>query len=79
MIRGYGTSEGKPTVLLGIDPENFDRLREGQPIRVNLRHLNPDGEPVEALPDLDVAIFFAGTDEVTMIERLFGNIIQRPL
>jgi hypothetical protein len=61
--------EGKSIVLLGLEPQNMDRLREGQPVRVNLRHLNPGGAPVEELPDIDVVIFFAGKEEVNALKK----------
>jgi len=70
MIRALLTQkDGKPLVLLGLEPVNLNRLREGQPIKVNLRQLDPDGPPTD-LPDIDVAVFFAGGDELRMLEDL---------
>jgi hypothetical protein len=47
--------EGIPTVLFGLDAQNIARLQEGQPILVNLKHLDPDGPDTE-LPDINIAI-----------------------
>jgi hypothetical protein len=44
-----------PTVLLGLGAENLARLKEGKPVLVNLRHLDPDG-PDTQLPDINIAI-----------------------
>lgn len=74
MMRFAGrTNEGKPFVVLGLDPQNMDRLREGQPIAVNLRKLDPDGEPIEELPDLDLMIVFAGKDEMAWLRAKFST------
>lgn len=74
MIRTAGQqANGTPFVMLGLEPANMDRLREGQPIRVNLRHLDPDGPPVEQLPDLEVVIFFAGTDEKQALQKMIED------
>ena len=71
MIRALGNGDGRPLVLLGLEPQNLDRLREGQPIRVNLRRLNPEG-PDTDLPDIDVVVFFAGADEIEALKRAAG-------
>lgn len=44
-----------PTVLLGLGKENMARLHEGQPVLVNLKHLDPVG-PDTALPDINIVI-----------------------
>jgi hypothetical protein len=43
-------------VVLGLEPVNIARLEDGEPIRVNLRHLDPRGPEVPELPDLDIVI-----------------------
>ena len=71
MIRSAGQGkDGTPFVMLGLDAQNLARVREGQPIQVNLRHLDPDGPPVEQLPDLNVIIYFAGSIEQEALARL---------
>lgn len=67
MIRAVGEADGKPLVILGLEPQNMARLREGQPIRVNLRNLVPGGPPIDALPDVDVVILFGGQDEIAAL------------
>lgn len=57
MIRALVFVGDRPVVLLGLTAENRRRLTTDQPIRVNLRALDPDGPPLESLPDLDVVIF----------------------
>jgi hypothetical protein len=74
VIRSAGRQKnGRPVVALGLEPQNLSRLREGQPIVVNLRNLDPDGPPVNELPDLDVLIYFAGKDENRIIAQVFGR------
>lgn len=71
MIRSLAhEADGKQVVMLGVDPQNLSRLRDGQPIRVNLRNLIPGGEPIEELPDLDVVVFFAGAEEVVQLKGM---------
>lgn len=62
-------ADGRPkTVLLGLHEENMSRLREGQPVRVNLRHLAGNNGPVvPSLPDLDVVVFIVDTASTAMI------------
>jgi hypothetical protein len=70
MLSEHEDRLGAPAaVLLGLDAENMARLREGEPVQVNLRNLDPD-EPREDLPDLDVVIFFAGTDEIEVLRKM---------
>jgi hypothetical protein len=72
VIRGLAHDGERPVVMLGLDAENLDRLREGQPITVNLRRLNPTGGvEVTELPDVDVVIFYAGKDEVAKLMARF--------
>lgn len=77
MIRVLASNPDRMVVMLGLEPVNLDRLREGQPIRVNLRHLVP-GEPPctddngHLLPDIDVVIFFGGQEETRMLTEAFG-------
>jgi hypothetical protein len=47
--------ENPPTVLLGLEAVNMARLQEGQPVMVNLKHLDPDG-PDTQLPDINIVI-----------------------
>ena len=74
MIRVLAHEDGKPVVMLGLDPQNLNRLREGQPIVVNLARLNPDedAEPT-GLPDIDVVVFFAGEEETAVLVARFGG------
>jgi hypothetical protein len=68
------TNDGRPLVLLGLDDTNLARLKQDQPIVVNLRHLNPDDPDNETdLPDIDVSIFFAGDYEVKLLRERFGS------
>jgi hypothetical protein len=69
VIRVLAHAGDKPVVMLGLDAQGLNRLREGQPIQVNLRHLDPTGAPTD-LPDIDVVIFFGGADEIKL---LFGK------
>lgn len=62
MIRLAMTVDGKATVVLGLDPDNLTRLAQGEPVRVNLRDLDPDGPPT-SLPDIDVMIAATDTDD----------------
>lgn len=72
MIRSVARdADGKPVVLLGLEAQNMDRLRDGQPVRVNLRRLVPGGPPTD-LPDIDVVVFYAGRAEIEMLERAAG-------
>jgi hypothetical protein len=72
VIRAIGSIEGRPLVILGLDPQNLNRLREGQPIHVNLRRLNPGGADTE-LPDIDVVVVFAGKGEIAALVRAVGR------
>ena len=49
---------GKATVLLGLGAENMDRLAAGEPVKVNLRHLDPTTNGMTDLPDIDIVIAF---------------------
>ncbi len=71
MIRALmHTDEGKPIVLLGFGPENMRRLQGGEPIRFNLKHLDPSGAETD-LPDVDVLIVFDdGTLTTTLLDRV---------
>jgi hypothetical protein len=70
MLSDHEERAGAPAaVLLGLDAENMARLRDGEPISVNLRNLDPD-VPREDLPDIDVVIFFAGADEVEVLRKM---------
>lgn len=51
-----------PTVVLGLAAENMARMTRGEPIKVNLRTLNPSGPPT-ALPDVDVIVAATDTDD----------------
>lgn len=62
MIRLGLTVNGRPTVILGLTPENLRRMAEGQPAQVNLRDLDPDGPPTP-LPDVDVLICDTTTED----------------
>ena len=71
MIRGVAQrDDGTRIVLFGLTAENLDRLREGQPIVVNLRRLNPDGDELDFLPDLDVAVYFHGATEAGILASM---------
>jgi hypothetical protein len=70
VIRGYGVVDGTPTVFLALEPQNLDRLREGQPIKVNLRYLDPEGPPVRELPEVDVVILYGGRDELDLLRKI---------
>ncbi len=64
------TRAGKPFVMLGLEDENIRRLLEGKPIRVNLRNLDPDGPPVDELPDLELFIAAGpGLDQIEAFAR----------
>lgn len=52
----------KKAVILGLDPENVERLLKGEPIRVNLNELDPDGPPT-GLPDIDVYVAATDTED----------------
>jgi hypothetical protein len=70
MIRAIVSGEdGRKAVLLGIDGENLRRLLNDEPIRVNLRHLDPTGDPVDGMPDIDVVIFDAEGDKAVQLLR----------
>jgi hypothetical protein len=49
---------GCPVVVLGLGDENMRRLMLDQPIRVNLRSLDPGDPPDPSMPDIDVVIAF---------------------
>ena len=71
MIRAFLHGDnGKPIVLLGLGEDNMARLRHGEPIRVNLRHLDPTGQGVTELPDVDVVIAF---DDGSMTPALLAH------
>jgi hypothetical protein len=72
VLRAIATDGTKPVVLLGLDPQNFNRLREGQPIQVNLANLGLDGKPT-GLPDIDVVVFYGGKDEMTVLADAWGD------
>lgn len=42
MVIALGSRDGRPVLLLGLEEENLDRLRKGQPI---LRDLTTIGRP----------------------------------
>ena len=68
MIRAAGKGKGgKPFVMLGLDDVNLRRLQQDEPINVNLRHLDPNGEPTTYLPDVNIIIFFADNDSTKVI------------
>lgn len=78
MLRLAGNwSNGTPFVILGLDKRNLGLMREGQPIRLNLRNLDPDGPPVEELPDLELVLVFAGTDEVSKLMAIIQEHEER--
>lgn len=73
MIRLALTLDGTPTVVLGLEPVNMARLARGEPIKVNLRMLDPDGPPT-SLPDVDLYVAATATDDwQAFIERLPGG------
>lgn len=51
-----------PMVVFGLDATSFLRLGRGQPIRVNLRDLDPDGPPTK-LANIDIVIADVNTDD----------------
>jgi hypothetical protein len=59
--------DGHPIVLLGLLPENLERLQANEPIAVNLRHLDPDGPELPGMPDIEVRVFFADEQEAARI------------
>jgi hypothetical protein len=71
MIRAVLTPKGgePESVILGLDEENIKRLREGKPINVNLRHLDPDGPPTEKLPNLNIVIAYDNNDFREFLEK----------
>lgn len=74
MIRGLILKlNAVPCVLLGLEPENIARLLAGEPIELNLQHLDPTGDPVP-LPDIDVVIFHADPDTA---EELMARYRER--
>jgi hypothetical protein len=63
VIRAFAHDRhGAPVVFLGLEDENLRRLSLDQPIKVNLRHLDPGGEPIAELPDLELVIYAASKD-----------------
>ena len=51
---------GHQTVMIGLDDENLARLQQNQPIKFNLRKLDPTpGAADLELPDIDVVIAYA--------------------
>lgn len=54
MIKGLGTFYGRPTLTLGIEERNLERLRAGEPIHI-LK------EQMPGLP-LDILIFYGKDD-----------------
>lgn len=64
--------DSRPTVILGLEPENVRRMTKGQPIRVNLRHLDPYGPEAPQLPDVDVLICATDTDDWRQAAKKLG-------
>ena len=62
----------RPTVVLGLDAVNFGRIARGEPIKVNLRDLDPDGPPT-GLPDIDVLIGATDTDDWRTFMKKLGQ------
>lgn len=71
MIRLGLTLDGRRTVVLGLEPVNLERLTKGEPIKVNLRNLDPDGPPTP-LPDIDVYIAATDTDDWEKFIEMLG-------
>lgn len=69
MIKALSTArpDGGRTVILGLSDENWERLRLGQPIPVNLREMDPE------LPPLTV-LLIGGPTERAMYEDLRANV-----
>lgn len=71
MMRLHLTMGGRPTVVLGLQPDNFRKLAEGDPIKVNLRDFDPDGPPT-TLPDIDVIVADTATDDWRLFLESLG-------
>ena len=70
MIRAtLTTPTGRSIVLLGLSRANIDRLTMGQPIRVNLDELLPDGPP-----PAEVMISFGETEAAIVAELQAGGV-----
>jgi hypothetical protein len=65
----------KPGVIvLGLSHMNLQKLKEGFPIKFNLKVLNSDKQPnLTPLPEEDV-IIFAAKDESAMINMFYNEI-----
>lgn len=72
MYRSAGVkTDGTMFVMLGLEEENIRRLHEeDKPIKVNLRHLDPDGPPVIQLPELELVIYFANPKNIGLAEDM---------
>ena len=66
-------ADGSPMVVLGLGEENMRRLRNGEPIKVNLKRLDPTGGETE-LPDIDVVVVF---DDGTLTPTLLDQASQQ--
>lgn len=75
MIRAVLYDRGKPIVVLGLSEENMVRLHAGQPVQVNLKHLDPNGPPTD-LPDIEVVIAF---DDGGLAPQLMNLGEARPI
>lgn len=60
MIKAIATTDDGPLVLFGLSHANLDRLKAGQPIRVDMTELGGQGE----------ILIFAGATEATMAAEL---------
>lgn len=58
---------GQPLVMLGLSADNLERLRNDEPIHLELRHLSGTDEVHRDLPDVDLIIAF---DDGTLTEKL---------
>lgn len=76
MIKGKGEDErGDPVLLFGLSSENLRRLRQGQPIRIDLAKLGMKGEAL---------IFYGSTEEAMLVRlrdagMLADDLITHPL
>lgn len=72
MIRAIGKNErNTPIVMLGLSMENINKLKEDEPIRVNIKNLVP-GEPPTNLPDIDILIFVATPESLDALTKAAG-------
>ena len=70
MIRTIAHYEnGLPLVMLGLDSRTLDDLAQGKTIKVNLMRLG-GLEPIQCLPDIDVAIFLTSADRTEVLRQL---------